>query len=214
MPQECPPRWAQDIPSTATEAPNRDPRQPKRPSNRPKGLPRWPRRPPKRLQNGPTDPEDRAPSKPPRGSTTAQRRLEVARKFFNHTPEKPKSSNLRPCRCDPERFSGLRCTRIRPHMRGKEGRGGLRCTVVRPWWRVLRSQTRAPLFFVQLLLRSQGGSREAQDALKKPARPPTLRRDPQIELPQVPLPPPKEFQNCPSFLIGNCDASSLGAART
>ena len=139
-----------------------------------------------------------ASSMRPRGSHTAQRRLEVAWKLFNNAPEKPKSSNLRPCRCDPEGFSGLRCTRIRPHMRGKEGRGGLRCTVLRPWWRVLRSQTRAPLFFVQLLFRSQGGSREAQDALKKPARTPyTSRGSAKIKLSQVQLQTPKEFQNHP-----------------
>ena len=173
--QYCP-KYAQDGPKTSPvrpqEAPKRAKLQPKRPSNRPKELPRWPRRPQRRLQNGPKYPEDRAPSKPPRGSKTAYRRLELARKLSNNAPEKPKSSNLRPCRCDPKGFSGLRCTRIRPHMRGKEGRGGLRYTVVRPWWRLLRSQTRAPLFFVLLLLRSQGGSREAQDVLKKPARPP------------------------------------------
>ena len=138
------------------------------PPNRPTGLQDSPMRPPRRLQNGRKFPEDRAPSKPPRGSMTAQTRLEVARNLFNDETEKPKSSNLRPCRCDPKGFSGLRCTRIRPHMRGKEGRGGLRYTVVRPWWRLLRSQTRAPLFFVLLLLRSQGGSREAQDVLKNP----------------------------------------------
>ena len=44
---------------------------------------------------------------PPRGSKTAQRRLEVARKLFNDASEKPKSSNLRPCWCDLEGFSGL-----------------------------------------------------------------------------------------------------------
>ena len=158
--QYGPKRPPQEGPKAAQEAP--------KPAQ---GTSRWPRRPPRRLQNGPKDPEDRAPTKPPRGSKTAQRRLEVAQKLFNDASEKPKSSNLRPCWCDPEGFSGLRCTGIRPHMRGKEGRGSLRCTVVRPWWRVLRSQTRAPLCFVQLLLRSRGGSREAQDAMKKPARP-------------------------------------------
>ena len=145
LPQECP-RWPKTSPVRPQEAPKRAPTQ-----EAPKpaqGASRWPRRPPRRLQNGPKDPEDRAPSKPPRGSKTAQRRLEVARKLFNDASEKPKLSNLRPCRCDPEGFSGLRCTGTRPHMCGKEGRGGLRCTVVRPWWRVLRSQTRAPLCFV------------------------------------------------------------------
>ena len=43
---------------------------------------------------------------------TAQRRLEVARNLFNDETEKPKSSNLRPCRCDPEAFSGRYWNRL------------------------------------------------------------------------------------------------------
>ena len=87
---------------------------------------------------------------PPRGSKTAQRRLEVARKLFNYASEKPKSSNLRHCWCDPEGFQAFLGSALVACTSEPDSGNPLLCSAPPP---------------------VPGRIQREQDAMKKPARP-------------------------------------------
>ena len=150
-------RWFQDSRGGAKEKSKERSRAPKRPDG--------PCQPPnsrKKFQDGPGGSQDGPQTAPkdsrdgisnmrPKGSKTTQRRLELARKFFNHAR-----------RCDLEGFVGLRCTVVLPQMRGPEGGVALDAAWFGFGGVYYGARLVAPVFSVQLLLWPQGGSREAQ----------------------------------------------------